>query len=234
MRLYIIRHADPDYPNNTITAAGHLEAQALARRLATQGLDYIYSSPLGRALHTMQYTLDLLKLSPQIEDWMREIPDWVIEHDPYGRLSVWDLPGEIIRANEPYPTHETWHEIPALQDPKFREQFERLKRHSDDLLSRHGYEREGGRYRIVRPNRDRIAVFCHNGFGLTWLAHLLEIPLTLIWSGFWMAPSSVTTVLFDERSEEWAVPRCLGVSDVSHLYQARLPVQPRGIITNYH
>ncbi len=29
MRLYIIRHADPDYPNNTITPEGHLEAQAL-------------------------------------------------------------------------------------------------------------------------------------------------------------------------------------------------------------
>lgn len=28
MRLYIIRHADPDYPNNTITPAGHLEAKA--------------------------------------------------------------------------------------------------------------------------------------------------------------------------------------------------------------
>ncbi|MEC9258269.1 MAG: histidine phosphatase family protein, partial [Candidatus Poribacteria bacterium] len=28
MRLYIIRHADPDYPNRTITEKGHLEAQA--------------------------------------------------------------------------------------------------------------------------------------------------------------------------------------------------------------
>lgn len=39
MRLYIIRHADPDYPNNTITPEGHLEAQALAKRLSSHGLD---------------------------------------------------------------------------------------------------------------------------------------------------------------------------------------------------
>jgi probable phosphoglycerate mutase len=42
----------------------------------------------------------------------------------------------------------------------------------------------------------------------------------------------VTTVLFDERSSEWAVPRCLGVGDVSHLYAEGLPVQPRGLLSN--
>ena len=78
-----------------------------------------------------------------------------------------------------------------------------------------------------------MAVFCHGGFGLTWLAHLLEIPLSLVWSGFWMPPSSVTTILFDERSQEWATPRCIGFGDVSHLYEAGLPVRPRGIIANF-
>lgn len=46
MRLYIVRHAEPDYPNNTITPSGHLEARALARRFAHQGLDRIYISPI--------------------------------------------------------------------------------------------------------------------------------------------------------------------------------------------
>ncbi|MGN6699643.1 MAG: histidine phosphatase family protein, partial [Thermomicrobiales bacterium] len=81
--------------------------------------------------------------------------------------------------------------------------------------------------------RDRIAVFCHNGSAQTWLAHLLAIPLTLFWSSFWLAPSSVTTVLFDERSTDWAVPRCLSVGDLSHLYAAGLPAQPKGILANF-
>ena len=34
MKILLIRHAEPDYPNHTITAPGHLEAQALAERLA--------------------------------------------------------------------------------------------------------------------------------------------------------------------------------------------------------
>jgi probable phosphoglycerate mutase len=47
LRLYIIRHGDPDYINNTITPQGHLEAQALAKRLEREGITRIYSSPLG-------------------------------------------------------------------------------------------------------------------------------------------------------------------------------------------
>jgi probable phosphoglycerate mutase len=54
-----------------------------------------------------------------------------------------------------------------------------------------------------------------------------------MWSGFWLPPSSVTTVLFEERSAEWAVPRCIGLGDVSHLHMAGLGVQPSGIKANF-
>jgi probable phosphoglycerate mutase len=110
--------------------------------------------------------------------------------------------------------------------------MEMVGRESDAFLARHGYVREGGRYRIERPNRDRLAIFCHGGFGLWWLSHLLEIPLPLIFSGFFLPPTSVTTVLMDERSSNWAVPRCLGVGDVSHLYAAGLPVSNSGVKAN--
>lgn len=233
MRLYIIRHADPDYPNNTITSGGHLEAQALAKRMAAQGLDRIYASPMGRALDTMRYTSERLNLEANIEEWTQEL-SLKLEETPWGRLSHWDLPGEIIRTQKSMPTHETWHELDYYQQTLAPETFNRLKAASDEFLSRQGFERVGGKYRILRENnRDRVAVFCHGGFGLTWLAHLLEIPLTLVWSGFWLPPSSVTTILFDERSPGWATPRCIGLGDVSHLYEAGLPVRPRGIITNF-
>ena len=43
----------------------------------------------------------------------------------------------------------------------------------------------------------------------------------------------IDAAVFDERSTEWAVPRCIGMGDVSHLYAAGLPVQARGIIANF-
>jgi probable phosphoglycerate mutase len=147
-------------------------------------------------------------------------------------MCVWDVPGELIRAQRPVATSDNWHQHPLLSSPLLRETFETVARDSDAFLARHGYEREDGRYRIVSPNREKIAVFCHGGFGLWWLAHLLEIPLPLMWSGFFLPPSSVTTVLFDERSPQWAVPRCHGVGDISHLYAAGLPMQPAGIKAN--
>ncbi len=233
MRLYIIRHADPDYPNNTITAAGHEEARSLARRLARYDLTHIYSSPLNRAQETAQYTADLAGIEPVIMDWLYERGDWridLLDRDGTPQTYVaWDLHGEMVRSDEPLPTHDHWHENPHVPMPRSRQEFEDITVSSDAFIAQHGYAREGTRYRIKRANQDQIAVFCHNGLALTWLAHLLEIPLTLMWIGFWLAPSSVTTVVFDERSDQWAVPRCLCLGDTSHLYADRLPVRPRGI-----
>jgi len=229
MRLYIVRHADPDYPNNTITEAGHLEAQALAARVAALGVDRIYSSPLGRARNTMQYTADLLGMEATIEDWTQELSGLETETPEWGRLGLWDLPGEVYRAGEEHPAHDTWRTLPPLAQSPAPAVLDALAGASDAFLTRHGYTREGRRYRIVRPNRERLAIFCHGAFGLSWLAHLLELPVPLVWSGFWLPPSSVTTVLIEERSPDWAVPRCLGLGDVSHLYEAGLPVSPRGI-----
>lgn len=47
MILDIIRHADPDYANNTITEFGKLEAKALADFLKDENIDRIYTSPWG-------------------------------------------------------------------------------------------------------------------------------------------------------------------------------------------
>lgn len=231
MRLYIIRHADPDYERHTITPAGHLEAQALARRLARQGVDAIYSSPFPRALETMHYTAAAVGVTPEVLDWTAELLDFRID-STWGAAFAWDLAGEIVRGCDPLPDHANWHQTAPLDAPVLREKFTTLRQDSDAFLAQHGYQREGGRYRCLAPNRRQIAVFCHNGLGLTWLAHLLEIPLSLVWSGFWLAPSSVTTILFDERSPDWAVPRCVGLGDVSHLYAEGLPVQPRGLLAN--
>jgi probable phosphoglycerate mutase len=230
MRLYLIRHADPDYPNNTITPYGHKEAEALAARLAKEDLTRLYSSPMGRARDTMRYTADLLPHHvPAIEDWTAEFGGTTTETEEWGRIAIWDLPGEVIRGQAKHPRDNDWQNLPYVAGTPMSELFDATRAASDAFLARHGYEREGGRYRCVAPNRERIAVFCHGGFGLAWLSHLLEIPLPLMWSGFWLPPSSVTTILMEQRTDTWAVPRCVGLGDVSHLYAAGLPVRPRGI-----
>ena len=80
---------------------------------------------------------------------------------------------------------------------------------------------------------DRIALVCHGGFGLTWLSHLLAIPTPLMWAGFFLHTTSVTTILFDERTSGVAVPRCIGLSELTHLHLQGIPPGTSGIKANY-
>ncbi len=232
MRLLIIRHADPDYPNNTITPHGRREAEALSVRLAAFGLDRIFSSPLGRAIDTAKYTADALGLEIEIEPWTHEITDVRVPDGPDKGYVIWDLAGERLRDDPAFARSGPWWTKPPLDQPRIKSEVERIGRESDAFLARLGYERENGVYRVARANTETVAVFCHGGFGLTWLAHLLELPLTLVWSGMFLWPSSVTTVLFEQRSNEFAVPRCLGIADTSHLFAAGLSPTPSGLKAN--
>jgi broad specificity phosphatase PhoE len=232
MRLYLIRHADPDYPNNTITAAGHLEAQALAMRLKLQGLDQIFTSPLGRAMETARYSAEALNLTPIVMPWTTEL-DWPgLEQEGLGNSTIWDIHGHEVHRTGTAWTWENWCQNPPFHREEYQKGLRSLQVASDAFFSKLGYERTGGVYRVVQAHRKKIAIFCHGGFGLTWLAYLLNIPLPLVWTGFFLPPSSVTTILFDERHALWATPRCLGVGDISHLYAAGLPMQPAGIKAN--
>ncbi len=232
MRLYIVRHAEPDYKIDSLTPAGHQEARALAQRMQKIAPTHLYCSPVQRARHTCQYSADLLKLPVAIEPWTAELGQCRGQYNGFGELCVWDCPGELIRAKYPMPTADNWHRMPEFSQPLVLEKYQFVQKSSDEFLARHGYVRENGRYRIVRRNADRIAVFCHGGFALWWLSHLLEIPLPLVFAACFLPPSSVTTILMDERSQTWATPRCLGMGDVSHLYAAALPVSRAGIKAN--
>lgn len=233
MRLYIIRHADPDYENNTITSKGHLEAKALAKRLANYNLTKIYNSPLGRAVHTMQYTSELTGIKSETQDWTQELA-WLEVDTPYGNLVAWDIPGEIFLKEHNESLDMTKDNSYFPDKTEMDKAYSDVVKNSDQFIENFGYKRDGHIYKFDKHSEEQVAVFCHGGFGLTWYAHLLNIPYTVAWSSFWMPPSSVTTILFDERSDGQAVPRCIGFGDTSHLFANNLDIQPRGIIANLY
>lgn len=106
--------------------------------------------------------------------------DFSVERLPWGKMSMFDVPGEIIRSTEPYHNHENWYKSEPFASTIFYEKYTQLLKYSDEFFIRHGYERQGGRFRCIKPNRDQIAVFCH----LSRLSMFLELPPTLVWSGF--------------------------------------------------
>jgi probable phosphoglycerate mutase len=226
MHLYLIRHADPDYARDTLTPQGFKEARALARRMAGVGLAHLYSSPLPRALLTAQAVAHLARVPIVQEDWLVE-PAYLSVVQNGDTYKMWDVFGEAVRSREAPPTQETWNRVPPFDAPEVNEMWRGFRRHADELFARHGYVRQGCRYRVQQGNRDRVAIVAHNGTVLLFLAHLLELPLSLVWCGFYAWPASVTVFLFEEHSPAWAAPRALHVADISHLHAAKLEPQPR-------
>ncbi len=90
----------------------------------------------------------------------------------------------------------------------------------DGLLKRHGYRRRKNIYEAVRPNRDTIALFCHFGLECVLLSHLIGASPMVLWHGTCAAPTSVTTVITEERRRGVASFRMSSFGDVTHLLQA--------------
>ncbi len=233
MRLYLTRHADPDSVKDELTGQGEREADALAERLAAERIDELLCSVTGRSLATAERIAVRTGIAVRRERWLNEPGHLRVEQA--GRTYViWDTYGETVRGISPLPDQETWHRAPPFDDPAIAAAWTEFTAHCDELTAAHGYVRDGARYRIERPNGARIAVVAHNGTVLLFLAHLLALPLPLVWCGFYAWPASVTTIHFEEHSKTWAVPRALCVADTSHLRAAGLEPQPRGMGAGFY
>ena len=74
MKLFIIRHGDPDYSIDSLTERGRREAALLCERLLGENITRVYCSPLGRARATAAPFLEATGLACEIRDWMQEFP----------------------------------------------------------------------------------------------------------------------------------------------------------------
>lgn len=227
MLLYIIRHGDPCYDPDSLTPLGHRQAEAVGRRLAQQGLDRIYCSPMIRAQQTAQPACELLRLQPEIEDWTSESLAWrdlSFQLEDGRRTWVFHVQSNLYNNEESRALGNEWYKYSHFSKIDGQKAYQRIIDGSDEFLSRQGYVRDGLVYRSVRPNNDRIAVFCHQGFGCTWLSHLLQIPPQMFWSSFDITHCGLTIIEFANNPDGICMPQCLCMSDMSHIYAEHLPM----------
>lgn len=220
MLLYIVRHGDPDYVNDCLTERGWQQAEAVAKRIAASGINAIYSSPMGRARQTAEPSCRLLGLPCQIEDWAHEVEEGRLSEEPYGKpTSVSLIQNTYYRENGgidlPY---DRAFEAVAFRSSGMKEATAYIEQGGRDFLERLGYREENGVYRILRPNEDKVALFCHSVMARAWLSTLLHIPIHLMWSGFHYTHTGVTVVEFRNRENGITAPTCLCYNDMGHLY----------------
>ena len=227
MFLYIVRHGDPIYETDSLTERGMRQAEAVSKRMAASGINRVFSSPMGRARMTAEPTCRLLGLDCQIEAWAHEIEEERLTPFPDGKLkSVTNVPGFYYREKGmislPY---EQSYSCQGFRDTAMKQATDRIEAGGRDFLERLGYREEEGVYRILRPNDDRVALFCHSAMARAWLSTLLHIPIHLMWAGFEYTHTGVTVLEFPNYESGVTAPKCLCYSDMSHLFAAGLDMR---------
>lgn len=226
MLLYIIRHGHPDYETDTLTELGRLQAEAVGKRIAKSKIDRIYTSPMGRARQTAEPACRLLGLEYQVEEWTREVDQEQYTPYPDGvRKPLSGMQNTHARGTDELdlPFSRSF-ECRAVAPSGMKEKYDFIRRSGDEFLERLGYREENGVYRILRPSEEKVAVFCHALFGMTWISALLRIPFHIMWTGFCYSHTGVTIIEFANNADGWTAPKCLSYCDLSHIYAEGLPM----------
>ncbi|MBQ8397877.1 MAG: histidine phosphatase family protein [Clostridia bacterium] len=237
MLFFYIRHGDPTYKPDELTPLGRRQAEAVAKRLALYGIDRIYSSTSNRAYETALPTAELLK---------KEVTqlDFCHEHHAYMEMSVINAEGKrtwafgspeyrrLFMQPDVLALGQQWYDHPAFADhPTFKSSVGRVNGEVDALFATLGYEhdRATGTWRAAAPTEERIALFAHQGFGMSFLSSVLDIPYPLFATHFDMSHTGMTVIEFKDH-DGIAVPKVLTLANDSHLYREGLPTRYHNVI----
>ncbi len=222
MKILIVRHAEPDYSIDSLTEKGFREAELVSKRIEKLCVKEFYVSTMGRAKDTAFPTLKKMEREAIYCDWLREFVVDMKRSD--GVLDIaWDwLPQEWTK-NEDFYLEKKWHEVSPFKESNAYERYKEVTGELDKIIKKHGYERDGRTYKAVKPNNDTIVLFCHFGVQCVLLSHLFGISPMILWHNFCALPTSVTTVVTEERREGTAIFRMCGFGDISHLYKEGEP-----------
>ena len=236
MLFYYIRHGEPlGVPDHSLTPLGREQAKALSKRLCLFGIDRVFASPTLRTMQTAQPICDLLGKEITPCDWADEGIVWnefTVPHPKYEHTWAFFDPHylEIFSSPEVRALGERWYEHPELAGLNFKAGVERVNAAVDEFFLSLGFrhDRENARYEVVGEhlNRDRVALFAHQGFGMSFFSSMLDIPYPMFCTHFDFSHSSMSVINFEPRGK-YVYPHVLQTANDSHLYR-------EGILTGYH
>lgn len=216
MKLIIVRHGDPDYDKDSLTEKGWREAELLSDRMAKLEVKDFYVSPLGRAQDTASLTLKKMGREATTLKWLREFEGKV--RKGLKLQQCWDrLPSEWT-SEDKYYRNITWLDTKLMKSANAKKEYKMVCDGIDELLLKYGYQHDGRQYKVLNSNHDTVVLFCHFGVEAVILSHIFSCSPMVLWHNFVALPTSVTTLITEEREEGIAVFRCQQFGDVSHLY----------------
>ncbi len=215
MRMIFVRHGEPDYARDCLTDAGRRQAEAVAERLAREGISEVYASPMGRAAETASYTAGRLGLPVRTLDFMREVvwggPEVPDDGHP------WTLSSRMYDEDNFDFARQDWRQHPFFRDNPVTKACDHVAARIDEFTAAQGYRHEGRRYLCTAGEEKTVAVFSHGGSGACALAHLLSLPFPLVCTVLPYGLTSVIILEFPVRFGEYVHPRIELFNDMAHV-----------------
>ena len=229
MKILIIRHGEPDYSIDSLTPKGWREAELLSQRLVGMPAEAYYVSPLGRARDTAKPTMEKLSREAQVLPWLHEFRGRVVNPHTGDRMIPWNLSPQYWTKQPELYDKDEWTQNGLYRSGDVEKIYRETAEGMDALLAQHGYVRDGAIYRCEKNSDKTIVLFCHFALGMAILSHMLGVAPTVMWQGFFMPTSSVTTLITEEREEGEVFFKCMQLGDTSHLYAGGEPVSNSGL-----
>jgi len=211
MRIVFVRHGEPDYEKDCLTDLGHIQAEAVGKRLSSENISKLYSSTMGRARETAEHIAAELGISHDditALDSMREI-EWDFE-------GPWEVATKAVSAQKSIMDGSRATDGIYSKDKicgfllKRGEDF-------DSLLTSHGFAREGLYYRVTAENDETILLASHAGTSTAILSHLFNLPAPFVFDAIRPHFTAVTIVMLNGQHGELISPRFEIANDSRHI-----------------
>ena len=147
MKIHIIRHGDPDYKNDTLTKLGEEEAKKLSDHMRLFPITGLFSSPMGRAKKTADYTVKALGIKATILPWIHEANEFMTKPQYTGLnapVISWNLPR--YKIDELEQLGDDWVLCNWFSHPEAEDYLCNLKEGMDRLLSDYGIQKKKDGY----------------------------------------------------------------------------------------
>ena len=220
MRIIFVRHGEPDYGRDCLTEQGRIQAKACAERLRYEGIEEIWSSPLGRAAETAAAASELLKLPVRTLDYMRELHWGSVDGKPLPADGhPWEL-ADLLAAEGWDLTNPGWREHPYFSNNKVTEEADRVARKTDEWLCSLGYERHGSYYRSMRQDdrQKTVALFSHGGSSAAAMGHIMNLTFPYACGVFHIHFTGITVIRLDRHPGIERIPCLELVNDAAHIH----------------
>lgn len=180
MKIYYFRHGKSNYEKDCLTDEGKQEALILGNNIKNIKFDKIYVSPANRAIETAEIALNCNKSIFNVIDFASESYAWRNFSINYNKRLYWlfyrDDLSELIKNLK---TKTDWYNHKVFSSLPIKESLDWYDKEIEKWLNLIGFKRDNNtkKYYFIEHRYSKVAIFAHSGFGLIFLANLLNITI---------------------------------------------------------